>query len=277
MTKTENYSIAGSCQKPILMDIFHNDAEAQPAVIFSHGFKGFKNWGHFDLVARQFAENGFAFVKFNFSLNGTTPEQPSEFADLDAFGKNNFSIELDDLGLVIDYIEKNAAKYSIDPARIYLLGHSRGGGISILKACEDSRIKKLVTWASIKDVEDFFHTVDAEQWYADGIIYTFNSRTNQDMPLQYQFYKNYLMNKTRLDIPNAARNLKLPWLIVHGTKDTSVSFYAAEQLHEWNAKSELLLIEDADHTFGGKHPWESDALPEYAAFAIQKTIDFLHR
>ena len=38
--------------------------------------------------------------------------------------------------------------HQINKNRINLFGHSRGGGISILKANEDSRINKVVSWAS---------------------------------------------------------------------------------------------------------------------------------
>ncbi|WP_435524823.1 hypothetical protein [Chryseobacterium indoltheticum] len=39
-------------------------------------------------------------VKFNFSHNGTTVEDPENFADLEAFGNNNYSKELSDLGVL---------------------------------------------------------------------------------------------------------------------------------------------------------------------------------
>ena len=66
-------------------------------VIFAHGFKGFKDWGAHNLVASHFAENGFRFLKFNFSHNGTTIDRPTEFTDLIGFSDNTFSIEFDDL------------------------------------------------------------------------------------------------------------------------------------------------------------------------------------
>ena len=39
----------------------------------------------------------------------------------------------------------------IDIQNITVIGHSRGGGISIIKASEDQRITKLITWASVSD------------------------------------------------------------------------------------------------------------------------------
>src|SRR5690606_40169934 len=52
-------------------------------VVFLHGFKGFKDWGHFNEVMHFFAENNMVFVKFNFSHNGGTIDQPIDFPDLD--------------------------------------------------------------------------------------------------------------------------------------------------------------------------------------------------
>src|SRR5690606_3008749 len=73
---------------------FPESAEKLPLVIFAHGYKGYKDWGAWHLMAEKFAEAGFFFVKFNFSHNGTTLENPETFDDLEAFGHNNFSKEM---------------------------------------------------------------------------------------------------------------------------------------------------------------------------------------
>lgn len=270
--------IEGSKHKPINIDVTYWKNEIKkPAVIFCHGFKGFKDWGHFNLIAQSFAKEGFTFVKFSFSYNGTTTEHPIDFADLEAFGQNNFSIELDDLGLVIDFVKSNSSKFEIDINEIYLIGHSRGGGIAILKAAEDAHIKKLITWASVKDFQDFFNHQDIEQWKTEGKIYTYNSRTEQNMLLDFQLYENFISNKERLNIPKAATSLKKPWCIVHGTKDSSVSIQSAHQLHQWNSNSSLIEIQNADHTFGGKHPWNEKELPEHSIQLVLSSISFLKK
>ncbi|MBK9328193.1 MAG: alpha/beta fold hydrolase [Sphingobacteriales bacterium] len=271
-------TINGSKGKPITLDITYTRNEMEkPIVIFCHGFKGFKDWGHFNLIAETFAQNDFVFIKPNFSYNGTTTEQPTDFTDLEAFGNNNFSIELDDLGLVLDYLEANAVIFEGNNRQIYLMGHSRGGGTVILKANEDKRVKKLVTWASVKDANDFFAGLDLEKWKNEGVIYTFNSRTMQNMPLYYQLYKNYNTHKERLDIPNASAKIIIPWLILHGGNDTSVPYTAGQQLHHWNSGSKWVLIENADHTFGGKHPWHENQLPNDSKTAVEETIHFLKK
>ena len=94
MTITKNIIIPGKHNKPIITDVFYTENNTpKPVVIFCHGYKGFKDWGAWDLMAKAFAEAGFFFVKFNFSHNGGTAEQPIDFPDLEAFGNNNYTKE----------------------------------------------------------------------------------------------------------------------------------------------------------------------------------------
>ena len=68
--------------------------------------------------------------------------------------------------------------------------------------------------------------------------------------------------------------MPVPQLIVHGTADESVLLREAEQLNAWNLLARLETIEGANHTFGGKHPWEPKELPEDTIKALQPTIAF---
>src|SRR5688572_22918114 len=88
---------------------FISDGKPKPVIVFVHGFKGFKDWGHFNLIADAFTNEGFVFVKLNLSHNGTPP-YGSDVTDLDAFRKNNFTIELDDLDVLLDYLFSNNSK-----------------------------------------------------------------------------------------------------------------------------------------------------------------------
>lgn len=275
MQKTE-LVIDGSEEKPIPLDITYiKNGQLKPIVILCHGFKGFKDWGHFNLIAEAFARQDFVFLKFTMSHSGTTLEHPTEFVDLEAFGHNNFLIELEDTGRVLDFAEQHAGDFEGDPNHIYLMGHSRGGGIAILKAAEDSRIKKLVTWASVKDVADFFKNQNIDNWKSDGKIYSLNSRTQQEMPLDYQIYENFMTHRARLDIPKAASSLQIPWLILHGSNDSAVPVNFSEYLSDCNSKSKKVIIQESDHSFGGKHPWPDSTLPEHSKLLVQHTIRFL--
>jgi pimeloyl-ACP methyl ester carboxylesterase len=279
MQKLKNNVLTRTNQKDILVDYFFTKNDQQkPVVIFCHGYKGFKDWGAWDLVAEAFAEAGYFFVKFNFSHNGGTISQPIDFPDLEAFGENNYTKELNDLQCVIDHVANLAFEFSgeINTTNISLVGHSRGGGIVTIKATEEAKITNVISWAGVSDYASRFPKGEAlENWKNTGVMYVVNGRTKQEMPHFYQFFEDFKANETRLDIQEATKNLKIPQLIIHGTVDPAVAVEEANELHTWNPNSKLQLIENADHVFGAKHPWNEPNLPNDLEAVVLATIQFL--
>ena len=253
MIRKNFYTIPGAKGRGMLADITFDDTiPYAPLVIFAHGFKGFKDWGTHNLVANYFVQNGFRYLKFNFSHNGTTTDNPVDFADLIAFSDNTFSIELDDLNSVIDFV--CGGSYVPAVREVYLIGHSMGGGISIIKTAEDKRIKKLVTMASISSFYNLWPKQAEKQWRLQGMMYMPNKRTGQNMPLKATLLDDLEKSPDRLNIQMKAADVKQPWLIVHGDDDTSVPLSHAQELHNHQPNSELIIIPGGDHTFGGTHP-----------------------
>ena len=277
---TKNIIIPGAGNLPIALDIFFkDDGVKKPVVIYAHGFNGFKDWGNFDLVAQKFSAASFVLVKFNFSHNGTTPEHPEEFVNLEAFGNNNYSKQLKDLGLMIDWVVDPLNSYhaAMDTSKIYLIGHSMGGGISILQAATDKRIKKLITWAAISECKTpwgNWSPKKIQQWKETGVEYYTNARTNQQMPLYYQLYEDYVQNQQKLDIQKAINSLNIPILICHGIYDISVPIEKAIELNSWQPAAQLFTVE-SDHVFGRKHPWTEKELPAAMDAVIKASIQFL--
>ena len=265
-------------KKPILIDTFYSREQTnQPIVIFCHGYKGFKDWGAWNIMAEHITNAGFCFVKFNFSHNGGTVDNPIDFPDLEAFGNNNYTKELDDLHDVIEWIQMHfKANSNIDTKKICLIGHSRGGGIAILKTSADPRITNLITLASVSDFGHRTSTIgDLKEWKETGVTYILNGRTKQKMPHFFQFYEDFKANENRLHIESAAKRINIPWLIIHGSKDTSVNQNEAEELHQWNPNSELKIIENADHVFNTKHPWNDKKLSKELQSVINTITDFI--
>ena len=278
MIVNKNQILEGKHSKPILVDVFYKETnQPKPILIFCHGYKGFKDWGAWNLMAKLFADSGFFFVKFNFSHNGGTVNQPIDFPDLEAFGNNNYTKELDDLETVIDWVFTNHEfQNAVNFNQLSLLGHSRAGGIVTIKSEEDQRVTKVITLAGVCDFGNRSATTgDLKQWKKDGVKYVMNGRTQQEMPHYIQFYEDFIKNEERLTIKRAVENLEISHLIIHGDADTSISVEEAKKQHEWNPKSELAIITNADHVFNTKHPWENDKLSKELQEVVEKSIDFL--
>ncbi len=253
--------------------------QAKPLVIFVHGFKGFKDWGHFNLFADYFAQQEFVFIKLNLSHNGTTLDS-EDLTDMEAFGQNNFSIELDDLDTLINYIfnaPANLPAAELNLNKIYLIGHSRGGGLVILKAAAEERVQAVVGWAPISDLLMRWSEEVLINWQKTGVHYIYNSRINQDMPLYYQLVEDFMANRERLDIPSVAARLNKPFLIIHAEDDETLPVNMAHELKANQPLAEVIILPEGGHTFGGKHPFPDTILPPFAQVVAERTVEFFKK
>lgn len=274
--ENHQFEITGASDKPILIDLTQLNPNAKPLVIFVHGFKGFKDWGTHQLVAEHFAREGFDFLKFNFSHSGLKNNLSGDFFDdLESFENNTISKELFDLNQVITFA-LSGEKFE-KPHTLHLIGHSLGGGISILQTSKDKSINKLSTWASISSFRNLWSPQQEKDWTDNGVMYFANSRTNQQMPIKSDFLRDLNQNNERLEIVTAAQKLTQPWLIVHGENDNNVPHVHALELQKQQPQSELLLLPKADHVFGATHPWNSHSLPNLLLEACNATIQFFNR
>ena len=275
MIKKKTFILEDVNHLPIIGDLTFKTSYASKLVIFCHGYKGFKDWGCWNLVANKFANNGIKFLKFNFSHNGGTIENPIDFPDLEAFSKNNYSLELNDVSRIIEFlINKKDRLFQFNELNI--IGHSRGGGIATLAANKHS-LNKLVTWASVSDFGERFPVEnDLLIWRKNGIRFVENNRTKQMMPHLYQFYEDFIDNKRKLNIKNSIQNFEGKSLICHGSLDQAVNISNAHNLVNWGKDSSFIKIR-SNHTFGARHPWNDEMLPVELNQICNETISFLNK
>ena len=241
---------------PILVDVRAGGRSApRPAVLVLHGFKGFKDWGMFPPLADRLARAGFTSVSLNFSGSGV--DDTGDFTLPERFGHNTFSAELQDTAIALDALCRGELGVP-PPTSVGLIGHSRGGGMAILKTAQDSRIRALVTWAAIAGVVRWAPE-ERRRWRLDGKTTVTNSRTGQALPLYTDVLDDIEQNGSNLDIEAAAGRVRVPWLLIHGTGDESVRFAEAELLKSaaGGESTRLLAVDGAGHTFGAVHPWRS--------------------
>jgi len=253
-TEFELYNKDGD---PIRADVWGgSEAKGKAVIVICHGFKGFKNWGFFPYTAEQLLEGaGCPVVQFNFSGSGIGPDLES-FTELDKFERNTFSKELDELKLVLDAAEAGELPGLLPRSRFGLLGHSRGGLSTIITAAEDRRVAALVTWNAIARIDRWSEEQKAE-WRSKGRMEILNTRTGQMMPVGVGLLEDVERNAERLDPERAAARLEVPYLIIHGEQDESVSIAEGERLAA-AAPAETTRFErikGGSHTFGAVHPF----------------------
>ena len=271
MIQKEEFEITGAEGNRISGDYTYDDGAAHlNTIIFIHGFKGFKDWGAHHLVADYFANNGFRYLKFNLSHSGVTQAQPKDVTDLEKFANNTVSKELFDIQKVLDY---TTTQFADSP--ISLIGHSRGGGLAILQTAMDERINNLITWSSIADFSSLWKKEQEKKWLEDGVIYVENARTKEKMPLNKTLLEDFKIHEQEYNILNAAEQVDVPWLIIHGDNDVNVDFSVAQNLAQKQLNAQIQKIEGANHVFGASHPYTSDKLPEHLQQVAEKTLTFL--
>jgi hypothetical protein len=276
MIEFKNKIFEGSNKRKSLFDC-RIPVGAKAVIIFAHGYKGFKDWGAWQLVEDYFVKAGFGFVKFNFSHNGGTVENPIDFDDLEAFANNRYSYEVMDLELIVEEtyrIIKEECEINIP---ICLFGHSRGGGISILVGSNSKKVDAVVSLAGISSIANRFPEGEAlAKWKNEGVFYSLNGRTKQEMPHFYSFYTDFKENEAELDIEAAIGILSKPFLQIHGDMDLAVSISEGLAIADWS-ETQLEIVKGADHTFGAKHPWEKPVLPFDLEIALNKAKNFLEQ
>ena len=271
MIHNEEFSLTGANQKTITGDLTYDDKNTNaPLLIFVHGFKGFKDWGAHHLVARYFAQNGYRYLKFNLSHSGVTAQKPNDVSDMEAFASNTVSKEMLDVDLVIDYALQN-----LGVNEVCLIGHSRGGGLSILQTASHPHVKALITWSAIADFSSLWKKEQEATWRKDGKIEVVNARTKEKMPLNVTLLTDFEENKDKLNILTAAKQVHVPWLIVQGTDDVNVPLETAQKLADANTNSKLVKIEQANHVYGASHPYTSETLPPQLLQVCEKSLVFL--
>jgi pimeloyl-ACP methyl ester carboxylesterase len=218
------------------------------------------------------ARAGFAVVSFNFSGSGVGAGGQA-FDEPERFRHNTYSREVRDLEAVLTELMRGTL--GAQPTTIGLLGHSMGGGVAVLQAGRDDRVRALVTWAATARFGRLWRADQVAEWRRTGTLDVVNQRTGDRLPLATDILDDLERNATRLDVLAAAGAVHVPWLIIHGSADESVPASDAQDLAARAPDARLLLIEGAPHTFGIMHPW-SGSTPEFDR-VLEASVDWFSR
>ncbi len=231
-----------------------------PVVIVCHGFKAFKDWGPFPHIGRRLADQGFVSIVFNFSHNGIGVD-PRKFTEHELFERNTISLEIVDVRTILDAIARAALPCDrMDPARIGIVGHSRGGGIALVTAREDLRVHAAVLWSSVSTFSRY-SPEQVKRWQEKGYMELHSVAGKSTFRMGIDLLTDAQNNRERFDLVAAAAHLGRPLLIVHGTEDVPVKIREAELLYD-NADKHLtqfVRLDGVGHMYGAKHPYRTES------------------
>lgn len=203
-------------------------AELSTLVVLGHGVTGNKDRPLLLELASQLAQTGIHALRLSFSGNGNSE---GRFAD------STVSKEVEDLGSVLD---------ALPGWRVGYAGHSMGAAVGVLRASNDSRIKFLISLAGMA------HTAAFAQREFSGV--TPGAGCMWDKP-ECPLSQAYLDDMARMhSVTNAARQVRVPWLFVHGLADDVVPPQDSRDLFAVATEPKRLVeLPEADHVFSDHH------------------------
>jgi len=233
----ENLPIRGDLEVP---------AGAKALVVIVHGFKGFKDWGFFPWLGEMLGAHRFAVCRFNMSRSGIG-ENPETFERLDLFAEDTYSGQISDLHKVVRYCQQRV------DAPTFLVGHSRGGGVSLLAAEGIENLSGIVTWSAISRT-DRWDDATKSLWRRVGYLEVENARTKQMMRMSPRMLDDIEAHRSRLDILKCVTQIEPPILIIHGARDESVPVGESAEIESYARDASRVVIAKASHTYNAIHP-----------------------
>jgi uncharacterized protein len=221
-------------------------AGAKALVVLVHGFKGFKDWGFFPWLAETLFAHRFAVCRFNMARSGIG-ENPETFERLDLFAEDTYSGQIADLQKVVRYCQERV------DAPVFLVGHSRGGGVSLLAAEGIENLSGIVTWSAISHTDRWDDATKAT-WRRIGYQEVENARTKQMMRMSPRMLDDIEAHRERLDILERVTQIEQPILVIHGARDESVPLAESVDIASYAREASRVVIADASHTYNAIHP-----------------------
>lgn len=201
-------------------------------LIMAHGFSSNKNTKNFVKLSEILGSKGIASFRFDFWGHG---ESDGKFENI------TISEAVDDILNAIKFVKELGYK------NVGLLGSSFGGISSIMVA---SKTKELLFLALKSPVSDYWELEKGrytqeqlDEWKQNGV------REYEDdgklMKLNWSFVEDFKNNNAY----EAAKNIKIPTLIVHGDSDSDVPHAQSQKLVSILPNAKLITVKGANHRY----------------------------
>jgi pimeloyl-ACP methyl ester carboxylesterase len=248
-------------ERTIQADWYKPEGPSQGTVIVIHGYKGFKDYGMFPRIGQALSATRDVIV-FNFSHNGIGGNL-LEFTELELFARNTYSVEQEDLLALVKAVREGALPVEDgsqpEAEKIFLLGHSKGGGAALLFALDHPQlISGAISWNGIADL-DLFSEEEKTLMRSEGRAYTVNARTKQNMPLDCIILEDMELHKERFNLIGRISGLRVPAVLIQGERDSDRLIRGSARLTEAQPNIGWHLVPEGDHRFNTVHPYAGDS------------------
>ena len=214
-----------------------------PAVVMLHGTGSNRDEAGmgYAMAAPRMAADGIATLRIDFMGNGDSTASYTDY---------NYTSAIIDAKAAADYL---AGLETVDADNLGVMGWSQGGTDALLAAeAHPDTFKAVVTWAGALELNGdslFAGTSFAEaqaEAEADG-SYTMTFDWREPLELGARWFQEV----ADTDMLEIVANIEAPILAINGASDTTVTPDNAEKIVEasTNEASEVLLIENCDHTY----------------------------
>ena len=222
-TNSNDIKICGILSNP-------TDDISKPIIILCHGFTTSKDNSTNTRLEILLNEKGISTLRFDFFGHG---ESGGDFAEI------TVSEGVDDTLRAIDYLK------SLGYSKIGLMGSSYGGITSLMAASKTKDLYVLALKSPVSDYKDLYETREAlDEWKTKGYKAYFNSK-GVEFKLNYTFFEDFDNNLGY----EAAKNIHIPTLIVHGREDKDVAVEQSIKTSKILSNGKLEIIEDANHFY----------------------------
>ncbi len=183
-------------------------------VLLVHGWSG--RGTQLVKIADKLLELGYSTISFDAPAHGKSP--------------GNSTLMTEFIASILE-LEKKFGSFE------YIVGHSLGGMSTLNAIKQGLKVKKAVIIGSGDSVNDILH----------DFVSKLELKKNIAIKMKDSFEKEYKMNMESFSAYVAAKDVKVPVLVVHDKHDEDVPYSASENIHKHLDNSELLLTENLGH------------------------------
>lgn len=220
---------------------YHAGHREDCLVIIGHGVTGNKDRPMLIAIAESLSAQGWPCLRLSFAGNGESEGN---------FTESNITKGVIDLTAVLDQFGSGKSQ------KIAYIGHSMGGAVGALTAARDDRLKVMVSLAGMVHTAAF-----VQREFGDVIPDEGNMWDDPECPLSSTYVNDLNQIDNTLD---AVRELRLPWLLLHGLKDDVVLPSDSNEFHQrLRGPSQLVEIPGAEHSFEGHFPEVCQAIQHW--------------